>query len=265
MTARAINRVSPAKVFLALLSRDARVTRRELPYFLIRTLMQPLMFIIVFGTLLPKMGFMGDRYKATLLPGILGVSLTLSAIQSVALPMVQDFGWTNEIEDRLLAPIPIPLIAIEKVLVGAIQGLIAGLVVLPVARLIMGPIPGLTMAHLGETVFVALLGSATFSAIGLYMGTAIKPQQIGFMFSLIIAPMLMFGCAYYPWKGLDVVPVLKYAVLINPLVYVAEGLRGVLTPDGPHMNLGVVIVVLTAMLIIVGWLGVRSFMKRAVK
>lgn len=265
MTERAISRVPPAKVFLALLSRDARVTRRELPFFLIRTLMQPLMFIIVFGTLLPKMGFMGAQYKATLLPGILGVSLTLSAIQSVALPMMQDFGWTNEIEDRLLAPIPIPLIAIEKIVVGTIQGLIAGLFVLPIARLIMGPIPGFTLAHFGETVLVALLGSATFSAIGLFMGTAIKPQQIGFMFSLIIAPMLFFGCAYYPWRGLDVVPALKYAVLINPLVYVAEGLRAVLTPSGPHMNLVVVITVLTGMLLVVGWLGVRSFLKRAVK
>jgi ABC-2 type transport system permease protein len=265
LTERTTYQVAPAKVFLALLSRDARVTRRELPFFLIRTLMQPLMFIIVFGSLLPKMGFMGAQYKAVLLPGILGVSLTLSAIQSVALPMMQDFGWTNEIEDRLLAPIPIPLIAIEKVVVGTIQGLIAGLCVLPIARLIMGPIPGLTLAHLGETVFIALLGSATFSAIGLFMGTAIKPQQIGFMFSLIIAPMLFFGCAYYPWKGLDVVPALKYAVLINPLVYVAEGLRGVLNPSGPHMNLGVVVAVLTAMLIVVGWLGVRSFLKRAIK
>jgi ABC-2 type transport system permease protein len=124
---RTTYRVAPVKVFFALLSRDARVTRRELPFFLIRTLMQPLMFIIVFGSLLPKMGFMGAQYKAILLPGILGVSLTLSAIQSVALPMMQDFGWTNEIEDRLLAPIPIPLIAIEKVVVGTIQGLIAGL------------------------------------------------------------------------------------------------------------------------------------------
>ena len=262
---QALQPVSSARVFGALLLRDVHVTRRELPFFLIRTTMQPFLFLIVFGYLLPKMGFLGAQYKATLLPGILGVSLTLSAIQSVALPMVQDFGWTNEIEDRLLAPIPIPLIAIEKILVGTIQGVIAGLFVLPVARLIMGPIPGFTLAHAGETIFIALLGSATFSAIGLYMGAAIKPQQIGFMFSLIIAPMLFFGCAYYPWRGLDVVRVMKYAVLINPLVYVAEGLRAVLTPAGPHMNLLVVIAVLTGMLVVIGWLGVRSFVKRAVK
>ena len=265
MTKPATYAVSPTKVFLALLSRDARVTRRELPFFLIRTTMQPLMFIVVFGFLLPKMGFLGAQYKATLLPGILGISLTMSAIQSVALPMMQDFGWTNEIEDRLLAPIPIPLIAIEKILVGTIQGVIAGLFVLPLARLIMGPIPGLTLTHIGETVGIALLGSATFSAIGLFMGTAIKPQQIGFMFSLIIAPMIFFGCAYYPWRGLDVVPVMKYAVLINPLVYVAEGLRGVLTPNGPHMPLPVVVAALSGILLIVGWLGVNSFLRRALK
>jgi ABC-2 type transport system permease protein len=257
--------VSPAKVFMALLARDARVTRRELPFFLIRTTMQPLMFIVVFGFLLPKMGFLGAQYKATLLPGIVGISLAMSAIQSVALPMMQDFGWTNEIEDRLLAPIPIPLIAIEKILVGTIQGVIAGLFVLPIARLIMGPIPGLTLTHVGQTVAIALLGSATFSAIGLFMGTAIKPQQIGFMFSLIIAPMLFFGCAYYPWRGLDVVPVMKYAVLINPLVYVAEGLRGVLTPSVPHMPLGVVMAALSGILLIVGSLGVKSFLRRALK
>lgn len=257
--------VSPAKVFMALLARDARVTRRELPFFLIRTTMQPLMFIVVFGFLLPKMGFLGAQYKATLLPGIVGISLAMSAIQSVALPMMQDFGWTNEIEDRLLAPIPIPLIAIEKILVGTIQGVIAGLFVLPVARLIMGPIPGLTLTHIGQTIAIALLGSATFSAIGLFMGTAIKPQQIGFMFSLIIAPMLFFGCAYYPWRGLDVVPVMKYAVLINPLVYVAEGLRAVLTPSVPHMSLGIVMAALSAILLIVGSLGVKSFLKRALK
>ena len=75
------------------------------------------------------------------------MSLTLSSVQSVALPMVQDFGFTREIEDRLLAPVPMQLIAIEKVVSGALQGVIAACVVLPIARLIMGPIPDLQLAN----------------------------------------------------------------------------------------------------------------------
>ena len=49
---------------------------------------------------------------------------------------------------------------------------------------------------------VTLLGAATFSALGLLLGTGIAPQQIGLMFSVIVAPMIFFGCTYYPWQGL---------------------------------------------------------------
>jgi ABC-2 type transport system permease protein len=268
MTALAVQPTRPhvaaSSVFAALLRRDMRVARRELPYFLLRTTMQPLMFVIVFGYLLPKMGFMGRGYTTALLPGVLAISLTFSSIQSVALPMVQEFGWTKEIEDRLLAPVPIWLIAAEKIVSGVLQGLVSALFVLPVARLIMGPIPNLSFAHIGDVFLITLLGAAAFSSLGLFLGTAIQPQQIGLMFGVILAPMIFFGCAYYPWQGLSAVPIMKYAVLINPLVYVAEGMRGALTPAAPHMSLGVVIVALIFITFLFWTLGMRSFMKRAV-
>jgi ABC-2 type transport system permease protein len=251
-------------VFFALLARDIRVARKELPFFLVRTTMQPLLFLIVFGYLLPKMNFLGKGYQTALLPGILGVSLSLSAIQSVALPMVQDFGWTKEIEDRLLAPVPTRLICAEKIIAGSLQGVIAALFVLPVARLVMGPIPALTLSHASEVLLIVLLGSTAFSSLGMWLGTAIAPQQIGLMFSVIIAPMLFFGCAYYPWRGLDVVPVMKYIVLINPMVYVSEGMRGALTPSVPHMPLFAVVSALALIATVFWILGMRSFFKRAI-
>jgi len=255
--------VSSAAVFGALFRRDLRVARRELPYFLVRTLMQPVLFIIVFGYLLPKMGFVRGGYTTALLPGILAVSLALSAVQAVSLPMVQDFGWTREIEDRLLAPVATPLIANEKVVAGAVQGIISAIVVFPIARLIMGPIPGLTLAHVLPFVAITALGALTFSAMGLLMGTAIAPQQIGLMFSIIIAPMLMFGCAYYPWRGLDRVPVIKYLVLVNPLVYVAEGMRGAITPEVPHMPLLASSGALVLLAGVFWYWGRRTFLKKA--
>jgi len=251
-------------VFFALLRRDLRVARKELVFFLVRTTMQPLLFLVVFGYLLPKMNFVGKGYQTALLPGILAVSLSLSAIQSVALPMVQDFGWTKEIEDRLLAPVPTLVIAAEKIVSAMLQGFIAAAFVLPIARLVMGPIPALTLSHGGEVVIIVLLGSLAFSSLGMWLGTAIAPQQIGLMFSVIIAPMLFFGCAYYPWRGLDVVPVMKYLVLVNPMVYVAEGMRGALTPAVPHMPLGVVVIALLVISAFFWTLGTRSFFKRAI-
>jgi ABC-2 type transport system permease protein len=256
--------LSAGWVFWALLVRDATVVKRELIFFLLRTAMQPLMFTVVFGFLMPRMGLVQRGYTAALLPGVLAVSLALAAVQSVALPLVADFGWTREIEDRLLAPVPSRLVALEKIVAGAVQGVIAAVFVLPLARLIMGPVEGLALANVGEILAILVLGSIAFSAIGLYLGTVIEGAQVGLMFGLIIAPMIMFGCAYYPWSGLDRVPAMKYAVLINPLTYVAEGLRAVLVPDKPHMPMAAVL----AGLVVVGlgsWrLGLKAFMKRAV-
>ena len=268
MTAVAISpshaEVRASSIFVALLRRDMRVARRELPFFLLRTTLQPLMFVIVFGYLMPKMGFIGRGYTTALLPGVLAISLAFSSIQSVALPMMQDFGWTKEIEDRLLAPVSIRLVAAEKIVAGVLQGIVSALFVLPVARLIMGPIPNLTFGHFGDVLLITVLGAAAFSAAGLFLGTAIQPQQIGLMFGVIVAPMIFFGCAYYPWQGLSAVPAMKYAVLINPLVYVAEGMRGALTPAAPHMSLGVVILALILITGLFWTLGMRSFMRRAV-
>ena len=256
-------RVSPFAVFMALLRRDMVVARRELVAFLVRTALQPLLGVMVFGFLLPHMGFAQRGYTATLLPGIIAVSLAFASLQAVAFPMMADFGFTKEIEDRLLAPVPIGLIAFEKVISGIIQGLIVVAFVLPVARLIMGPIPGLELGHLVPMIGVSILGAAAFASLGLWLGTAIPPQQIGLMFAVILAPMIFFGCAYYPWAGLHALPVMQYAVLINPLVYLAEGLRGALTPHLPHMPVVVTCGVLVAMALLLWWAGLKSFRKRA--
>jgi ABC-2 type transport system permease protein len=251
-------------VFWALFLRDVRVTQREIVSYLLRTTIQPLLFVVVFGLLLGKMGFMAASYKTTLLPGILAVSLALSSLQSVILPMVADFGWTREIDDRLLAPAAMEIVVLEKIVAAVLQGIIATLFVLPMTRLIMGPIPGLTLTHYGEIAMVTVLGAAAFSTMGLVLGTAVQPQQIGLMFSLILTPMIFFGCAYYPWRGLEVVPALQYGVLVNPLVYVAEGMRAVVTPDSPHMPLPIVLATLAAMTLVFWFVGLRSFAKRAI-
>jgi ABC-2 type transport system permease protein len=259
-----LNSTVPAsKVFGALLLRDVRVAQREIGFFLLRTSMQPVLITIVFGYLMPRMGFMSKSYTAAMLPGILAISLAFSSVQSVALPMITDFGFTKEIEDRLLAPVSFKLVAMEKVLNGIIQGLIAALFVLPVARFIMGPIDALSLTHIWTLLAVIILGAAAFSAGGLLMGTAVEGQHIGLMFGVIVAPMMMFGCAYYPWSALTVVPALQYGVLINPLVYVSEGMRAALTPSLPHMPLVAVLLVLALITAVFWSLGLRSFEKRA--
>jgi ABC-2 type transport system permease protein len=252
------------KTFYALLSRDGHVARRNLLPMLLQNLLQPLLFTFVFGRVMTTSGMMPAGYKNLLLPGIMAISMVLAGVQAVAMPLITEFQFTREIEDRLLAPIEIGWLAVEKIVAGMIQATVSGLVVIPAAWLLMGSGVNLSFDHAAELLLVALLVALFSAAGGLTLGCSIGQTQIGLMFSLVIAPMMMFGCAYYPWKALDAFPVLQYAVLVNPLVYASEGLRGTLVPQAPHINTMVVIAALVLIDAILLWAGLAKFRKKAV-
>jgi ABC-2 type transport system permease protein len=251
------------KTFFALLSRDGHVARRNLLPMLLQNLLQPLLFTFIFGRVMTASGFMAQSYKNLLLPGIMAISMVMSGVWAVAMPLISEFQFTREIEDRLLAPIEIGWLAVQKVVTGMIQALVAGLVVLPAAWLVMGAGVQLTPRHLVELLVIALLVALFSAAGGLALGCSIGQTQVGLMFSLVLAPMMMFGCAYYPWKALDPFPVLKYAVLVNPLVYASEGLRGALVPTAPHIDTLLVIAALALIDFGLLYFGLKKFRSKA--
>ncbi len=252
------------KTFLALLARDAHVARRNFLPLLLQTLLQPMLLVFVLGRVLTGSGMMPAAYKSMLLPGIIALSMLLAGIQAVAMPLIAEFQFTREIEDRLLAPIEIEWVAVEKVLSGMIQALLAGLVVLPAAWLLLGKGVALQFDHpftfLGVTLLVALLSSA----VGLTLGCSIGQTQIGLMFSLVLAPMIFFGCTYYPWSALASFPILKRAVLANPVVYASEGLRAALVPRLPHLPAVAIFAALAAFDLFFLLFGLHRFRRKSV-
>jgi ABC-2 type transport system permease protein len=252
------------KTFFALLARDAHVARRNFVPLLLQTFLQPMMFVFIFGRVMVKSGYMPTAYKSLLLPGIMAISMIFTGVWAVAMPLIGEFQFTHEIEDRLLAPIENDWLAIEKVFFGAAQAVVAGLAVIPAAWLLLRPGVELNLqsplTFAGVTLLVALLSACG----GLALGCSIDQTQIGLMFSLVLTPMIFFGCTYYPWSALANFPVLQKAVLINPLVYASEGLRGTLVPQFPHLP---VLAVLVALLIFDSLLlavGLRQFRRKAV-
>ena len=126
-------------------------------------------------------------------------------------------------------------LAIEKVIAGMLQALVAGLVVIPLAWIVLRP--GVEIGIASPLAFaVIILLVAAFSACGgLALGCSIDQQHIGLMFGMVITPMIFFGCTYYPWSSLKPFPILQKAVLVNPLVYASEGMRATLAPQFPHL------------------------------
>jgi ABC-2 type transport system permease protein len=255
--------MNPA-AFLAMLARDGRVARRNFLPLLLQNLVQPMLFVFVFGRVMTTSGLMPQEYKSLLLPGIIAISMLLSGLQAVAFPMIADFQFTREIEDRLLAPMEIEWVAIEKVVAGGIQALIAGGVVIPTAWLVLGSGVQVSFAQPFELLALAVCVATLAAAIGLTLGCSLGQAQIGIMFSLIIGPMIFFGCTYYPWTALAPFPVLQMAVLVNPFVYASEGFRSALAPQFPHLSGYVVFGGLFVFNALFLWLGLRQFRKRAI-
>jgi ABC-2 type transport system permease protein len=252
------------KTFLALLSRDAHVARRNIIPLLLQTFLQPMMFVFIFGRVMVSSGYMPTAYKSLLLPGIMAISMTFTGVWAVAMPLIAEFQFTHEIEDRLLAPINNDWIAIEKVLFGAAQAVVAGLIVIPAAWLLLRP--GIELHLFSPLMFaVVTLLVALFSACGgLALGCSVDQTKIGLMFSMVLTPMIFFGCTYYPWSALANFPILQKVVLLNPLVYASEGLRGSLVPQFPHLS---IVAVLLALLIFDSLflvIGLRQFRHKAV-
>ena len=253
-----------AKAFLAMLARDVRVARRNIIALLFQTFLQPLMFVFIFGRVMVGSGYMPPEYKSLLLPGIIAICMIGTGIWAVAMPLIGEFQFTREIEDRLLAPMDISWVAMEKVVAGTLQSLAAGIMVIPAAWLLLRP--GVELDFHRPLLFsaVALL-VALFSACGgLALGCSIEQTHIGLMFSLVVAPMIFFGCTYYPWTALSAFPVLQRIVLINPLVYASEGIRGTLVPQFPHLSLIAVLVALIAFDVLLLVVGLNRFRSKAV-
>ena len=252
------------KTFLALLARDAHVARRNFIPLLLQTFLQPMMFVFIFGRVMVSSGYMPPAYKSLLLPGIMAISMVFTGVWSVAMPLIAEFQFTREIEDRLLAPIEISWLAIEKVVFGTLQSLIAGLAVIPAAWLLLRPGVELSLRSPLTFAIVTLL-VALFSACGgLALGCTVNQTHIGLMFSLVLTPMIFFGCTYYPWSALDHFPILQKIVLVNPLVYASEGLRGTLVPQFPHLSLLAVLLALTLFDGLLLGVGLRQFHAKAV-
>ncbi len=267
--------VQYGRAFAGLFVRDLFVLRRELFPFVIRVCMNPLLFLFVFTVIMPHMGagaagmnptaaMAGANFGTVLLPGLMAVAIMFSGIAAVALPLAQEFGITREIDDRVMCPLPVAAVALEKVIFSAMQSMIAAAIVFPLAYYIPAtPV----VAHVASWPFLLLvmvLASLTSGALGLVIGTSVKPQQIGLIFGVVVMPITFLGCVYYPWAALGHMRWLQIGVLVNPIVYMSEGLRAALTSGTAHMPEALVVGMLCFFLVLLGWLGTRGFLRRVI-
>jgi ABC-2 type transport system permease protein len=255
--------MSQAIAFRAVLRRDVHVTWNEFPVFLAQVILQPLFLLFVFGKVLGSLGYTTHGYTDLLFPGLLALTAVITGMQTLAFPLVIEFGWTKEIEDRLLAPMSTALVAAEKVVFATLRAIIATTVMIPVGIIVLGSIPW-RWSGVPLLIAAVLLGSLLGAGLGLVLGTLVVPNRINIVFSLVFTPLLFTGCSQYPWPSLDRLPWFQVVTACNPMTYVSELMRGALVPSVPHIAPWICIVVLLGALTMLMAIGVRGFYRRAI-
>ena len=265
------------KTFNAMMAREFRVLRRNAVATFTRAVMQPLLVVFVFAYVFPKIGGgfnLGGsaaagaagriNFATILVPGLMASMLLMQGIMAVTFPLVMEFSWQRTIEDRALAPVPIRVLAIQKIVAGAVQSFIGAVIVFPIVLLVHAPgqAPHVHVTNWALFVFILVTASLLTSSLGLLLGTIMDPRKMQMLFAVILLPATMLGCVYYPWAALQNIRWLQIAILINPMVYMSEGLRAVLTPVLPHMPIWAVLLALVGGTVVFGYLGTRTFTKR---
>ena len=257
------------KAFLGLFLRDMRVLTREFLPFVLRVGMQPLLFLFVFTFILPRMASGnpmaaagGMDFGTILLPGLMAVAIMFSGIAAVALPLSSEFGITREIDDRVMCPLPLWAVALEKVCFSAMQSIVAALLVIPMAYYIPAVPVRANVANWFLLALILVLSSLLAGSLGLVIGSTVSPKHIGLVFSIIVVPITFLGCVYYPWAYLEKIRWLQMGVLFNPIVYMSEGLRAAVTPGIRHMPWWAILPALLLFTAGLGRLGLRGFLKR---
>jgi len=270
--ARALTTTMQFQSAFALVSRDIAVLFQNAITFVLRTAMQPALFAFVFAYVFPSIGFgVGGSARSgsssfgnVLLPGLMANTLMFQGIQAVALPLVQEFSFSKEIEDRVMAPVPTWAVAAAKIISGAIQGCLAAILVVPAVWLATDGAIDPNWGHPLTLISIVVLGALCGASMGLLLGTVVSPRSINLLFALLVLPLTLLGCVYYPWSALHTLRWLQIAVLFNPVVYMSEGLRASLAPQFGHISLWAVYGLLITGLCVMTLVGERLFKNRVI-
>jgi ABC-2 type transport system permease protein len=190
---------------------------------------QPLVYLFLLGTGLQAafkvFGGSNVKYIKFMFPGILGMTVLFTSVFSaISILWDREFGFLKEV---LVSPVPRTSVAIGKILGGASQAMIQGVILL---ILMFFPFMyGFSFDTLGKALLLiplTLLLATGMTAIGVAIAANMKSME-GFpmIMNLFLMPLFFLSGAMFPLQGLP--GWMTVLTRINPLAYGVDMLRGV--------------------------------------
>lgn len=222
---------------------------------MIGSLGQPILFLVAFGFgfghIYQKAG--EGNYLQFLAPGVIVMSILFTSMfTGIEVIWDRKFGFLKE---TLVSPVPRWKLMIGRTLGGATVAIAQGLIVFFIS-LVVGFRPTAWIYLPFALVFMFLI-ALLFTALGTAIASRMDDMQaFPIIINFVIMPLFFLSGALFPFEGLP--SVLSWIIILNPLSYGVDALRGTLTSIS-HFGLGIDAVVLCAVSAVVLAIGTWLF------
>lgn len=225
-------------IFLRLLWRDTYIYFKQKRNYLINyCLIYPATLSLTYGFVFPKTNFASGALPST---GVLlaGSITFIFIILPVALNLflLFDFEGDRFIDYQMLLISP-RLVILEKIIFSATFNFILLLPFFPIAKLLLRDNFDISNISVIKLLVILYLSSLTCCAyVVLSMCIMKSTYQLGNWWRRVNGPMFIFGGSWTPWIAIfNFSQILGYFVLINPIIYVTEGVRGAILGEGIYI------------------------------
>lgn len=218
--------------------------------------------VIVFNQILPLLGVQADYGIFVLMGGIATVGLFTSV--SGIPTLLTDITDNQAIYYYLSLPLAQWLVFVRYAISFSVNATLIAISLLPLSKLILWN--SMNLSHFSLLKFLIIFPVLQlffgFFALALAAGIA-NIDQYENAWVRVVFPLWFLGGYQFPWAAMhQQLPLLSYVVLANPIMYALEGFRAAVLGQAGYLNFWLCVVILLAYTVVIGYWGVRRFMRR---
>jgi len=227
---------------------------------LITSMVRPFLWLVAFGFGLRaavKIPGAGADFVSFLVPGMAAMTVLFSSMfAAISIVWEREFGFLKEL---LVAPTPRGAIVAAKLAAGSSTATVEAALVLSLSPLIGARF------HVGGALLalplLAVFGMA-MNALGIVVAARMRSfEGFGSLVNFVIQPIFFLSGALYPIDGLP--HALRVIVLLNPMSYVVDAVRG-LCLGVHHFPIALDVAVAVVAAVAFGALASRTFSRMEV-
>lgn len=251
------SKISYWHVFKNLLLLDLKVFKKHYFNKLIDLAIYITVILSITVYILPAFG-LAESYSLIMVSGLIA-SIGIMELYPNSISLAIDLTKDKNISYALILPIPSWLIPLKDICYFALTSLLVGTFALPLSKILLGDLLNLRAVNWPLFALFFILSNIFFGAFAFLLATTVKDvlnsDRVWLRF---IFPLWFFGGYQFTWYSLyKLYPQLAYINLLNPFIYITEGIRVTMLGQEGYLPLWICTIMITFFIISFSLVGIK--------